>query len=115
MSMAGRSAVTGRKPRDKKETIRLLREKVEIIREGKSSNSYMVSGPTLSAVIKGVEQLWGKMSGPASEGEEFTFRFGNDPKFLRSLYDRLQEGNRNISAKEANRFFKIHRKYLRQN
>ena len=114
--MAKRSAVKVIEPerRAKKEILKLLREKVDVIEKRTDAHSKEASEASLELITKRVGELWEDLSGIASMGEAYTFDCRNNSSFLKNLRDRLINGEKNIPQKDVRRLFAIYRNYFRE-
>lgn len=101
------------KTRASQETIALLRKEIRDIQQDRNRRSgQAVSEAQLGRVMRCLEELSTKMSGVASEGQEFTFRLGGEAAFLRNLASKMSGDNMHITGKEMRRVFSIHEKYF---
>jgi len=93
------------------ETLKMLRKKIADT-EAKKPPKY-IRGKRLTAAINMLGELSEKMSGNASEGQQFSFEAaGSASQFLVRIDERIKDGGRRISEYEGRRIFALHSRYF---
>lgn len=112
--MANRSAVAGGAHASRGEIIKLLRQEIRDISEGRGRRSNLATVKQLARADECLKELWERQSGPATEGDGYSFARGSEASFLKAFAERRSEGDLSITVSEVNRLFKIYGEYFPQ-